>query len=94
MGKQDTIKLLMTIKVDSHAAVNECLSPGFSKASRHINVAVKALNKLRTAGVIEFEEVDSKVNLADALTKVLPKPLFDKHAEAMGVTRPPPTQDG
>jgi len=55
---------------------------------------VNALNKLRTAGVIEFEEVDSKVNLADALTKVLPKPLFDKHAEAMGVTRPPPTQDG
>ena len=55
---------------------------------------MNAPNRLQTAGVIEFEGGDSKVDLADALTRVLPKPLFDKHAEAMGVTRPPPTQDG
>ena len=61
-------------------------NPVHHKRSKHIGMRHHFLREKVEDGTISLDHVRSEENLADVLTKGLPKDVFEKHRENLGVT--------
>ena len=60
-------------------------SPGFHKKTRHIKRRFNSIRENVQDGDIEICKVYTDLNVADPLTKPLPRAKHDQHQNSMGV---------
>jgi hypothetical protein len=68
---------------DSTGALSVIHNPVLADFGRHIDVILHHLRERQDAGYVNFEYIPSNENVADALTKALPRPAFEQHRESM-----------
>ena len=74
-GDQPT-SIHCTIRGDNQGSIKLAVDPSYRRRTRHIDVHHHYVREQVEEGVIKLEYVQSKDNLADALTKPLPKPAL------------------
>ena len=70
---------------DNNAAISLAHGKEQSKRARHYALKVHFLNEQYELGTFMYEKVGTKDQLSDAFTKALPRDLFQKFREWMGV---------
>ena len=75
----------ISIRCDSAPTLAKVYSQIFNGKSRHLRVRHNTIRELIENGVISVEFVKSQLNLADHLTKGLPRDLVHKAAVGMGL---------
>ena len=73
---------------DNAAAVAIVQSPEQSKKAKHFQIKVAFLTDQFKRGVFEYKKCSTKDQLADVFTKPLPRDLFIKFRNWMGVLLP------
>jgi hypothetical protein len=73
---------------DNAAAVAMAQNPEQSKKAKHFQIKVAFLTDQYKRGIFEYKKCSTKDQLADAFTKALPRDLFNKFREWMGVLPP------
>ena len=76
----------LAIYADSSAAVGICKRSGIGRV-RHLAVAQLWVQERLRAGDFRLYKVAGAVNMADALTKHLPRDVMDRHLDGMSVIR-------
>jgi len=74
---------------DNAACIIVSQNPVNHDRSRHVDVKFRFLRERVRAGEIKLYKCWGPLNIADALTKSLPRPAFHKHAPFMYGTRCP-----
>lgn len=77
------VKLPMILEVDNKGAIDWVNSWTVGGRMRHIDVRHAFLRDLREDGLIEVKWISGLENSSDILTKNLPGPAFEKHAQAL-----------
>ena len=75
----------MTIFCDNTRAIALAKEPRFHKKNRHIKRRFNSIRENVQDGDIEICKVHTDLNVADLLTKPLPRAKHDQHQDAMGV---------
>ena len=70
---------------DNTAAIQLANNPSCQAKTRHINVAYHTIRDFIKDRSIEVNQVSSKENLADTLTKPLPAVAFEKIRSLIGI---------
>jgi hypothetical protein len=78
---------------DNNAAISLAHGKEQSKRAKHYQLKVHFLNEQFKNGTFSFEKVGTKLQLADAFTKALPREDFNRYREWMGVAKFP-SHDG
>lgn len=73
------------LHVDNEAAIAVAKNPEFHNRMKHIENKHHYLRQCVQEGIIDIRWVRSKQNMADMLTKALPKDLFEKLREKIGM---------
>ena len=68
---------------DSAGAISMCYNPVKRSASKHVDIADHYARELVARGVITISHKPTSEMVADALTKALPRQLFQKHIRHM-----------
>jgi hypothetical protein len=76
LGYQDLIKEPLVIKADSQTAEALSLDPTIHSRAKHLDVAYHWQRQQIERKIFEFEDIPSKENGADGLTKPLAKQLY------------------
>ena len=71
--------------VDNESAVKLAVNPVFHARTKHIDVRYHFIRDMVEKKQVEPARVDTKDNIADSLTKPVPKAKFDMCAEGMGL---------
>ena len=71
--------------VDNESAVKLAVNPVFHARTKHIDVRYHFIRDMVEKKQVELARVDTKDNIADSLTKPVPKAKFDMCAEGMGL---------
>jgi hypothetical protein len=71
---------------DNAGAIALSKNPVHHERSKHIGMRHHFLREKIEDGTISLDHVRSEENLADVLTKGLPKDVFEKHRQNLGVT--------
>ena len=75
----------MVIYCDNNGAIANAKEPRSHKNSKHIKHRVQSVHEHFKDGDVKICKVHTYVNVADTLTKPLPKAKHDKHQNSMGV---------
>ena len=84
MARDLGIELSIKVLTDAAAAIGIVRRRGLGKV-RHLDVTDLWLQERIRMKDLEVEKVDGKDNLADALTKILARPLLVKHLVGMNI---------
>ena len=76
---------MLTLFCDNTGAVALAKEPRFHKNTRHIKHCLKSNRENIQDGDIDICKVHTDLNVADQLTKPLPRAKHDQHQNAMGV---------
>jgi hypothetical protein len=74
---------------DNNAAISLAHGKEQSKRAKHYQLKVHFLNEQFRNGTFSFEKVGTKMQLADAFTKALPREDFNRYRDWMGVMKSP-----
>ena len=85
LAKDLAMDLDVVVFTDAAAAIGIVRRRGLGKV-RHLDVTDLWLQEKVRTGDIRVEKVAGTENPADALTKVLPRPLLVKHLSSMGLS--------
>jgi hypothetical protein len=75
----------MTIFCDNTGAITISKEPRFHKKTKHIKRRFNSIHNYIKDGDIELCKVHTDLNVADPLTKPLPRAKHDQHQDSMGV---------
>jgi hypothetical protein len=75
----------MTIFCDNTGAIAIAKEPRFHKKTKHIKRRFNSIREYVKDGDIEICKVHTDLNVADPLTKPLPRAKHDQHQDSMGV---------
>ncbi len=75
----------MTIFCDNTGAIAIAKEPRFHKRTKHIKRRFNSIREYVKDGDIEICKVKTDLNVADPLTKPLPRAKHDQHQDSMGV---------
>ena len=75
----------MTIKCDNQGAIKLLKNPIASQRSKHIDIQHHFVRERVARGEVAFTYCDTKIMVADIMTKALPKNKFDFCRINMGV---------
>ena len=75
----------ITIHCDSQSAIGRAQNNMYNGKSRHIRRRHNTIRQLLSSGVVAIDYVRSKDNIADPLTKGLPRELVDLASKGMGL---------
>ena len=75
----------MTLFCDNTGATALAKEPRFHKKTRHIKRRFNSIRENVQDGDIEICKVHTDLNVADPLTKPLPRAKHDQHQNSMGV---------
>ena len=75
----------MAIYCDNTSAIANAKEPRSHKNSKHIKRHFHTIREYVKEGDIKICKVHTDVNVADPLTKALPRAKHDQHQESMGV---------
>ena len=75
----------MTIFCDNTRAIAIAKEPRFHKKTKHIKRRFNFIREYVKNGDIEICKVHTDLNVADPLTKPLPRAKHDQHQDSMGV---------
>ena len=75
----------MTLFYDYTGAIALAKEPRFHKKTRHINSRFNSILENVQDGDIDIFKVHTNLNVADPLTKPLPRAKHDQHQNSMGV---------
>lgn len=78
-----------TIASDNQGAIALAKNPGNHGKSKHIDIQQHFVREMVEAGKIELVFVPTDLMIADGLTKPLPKAMFEKFREALGLVPSP-----
>ena len=70
---------------DSQSAIGRAQSTMYNGQSRHIRRRHSSIRQLISTGIITIDYIPSKDNIADPLTKGLPREVVDKSSRGMGL---------
>ena len=84
LQKQPTNSIV--INYDNRGAGQLALNPVFHARTKHIEIRHHYIRETQQNGTVHLKYVPTTSNIADVLTKPLPKPIFDTHRTSMGVT--------
>jgi len=74
------------LKCDNIGAVKLAKNPEFHKRSKHIDTRYLWIRERYINGELNIEHVSGNKQIADILTKPLPKPRFEELRSSMGLT--------
>lgn len=74
-----------TLSVDNEAAVRLAHNPEFHKRTKHIRIRHFFVRELVAEGAIDVERIGTAHQVADVLTKALPRPTFSSLCHALGL---------
>jgi hypothetical protein len=77
--------LRCTIRGDNQGSIKIATEPNYRRRTRHVDVHHHYVREEVENGTIKLEYVPSKENLADILTKPLPKPALATFTSALSV---------
>ena len=77
-------RLQGTVKSDSTAAIGIANRTGLGGRSRHVRVQYLWIQEAVQSKGLTLEKVNTKVNVADAMTKFINRESFEDHLAAMG----------
>ena len=75
----------ISIHCDSQSAIGRAQNTMYNGKSRHIRRRHNTIRQLLSSGIISIDYVKSKENLADPLTKGLPREQVEKSSRGMGL---------
>ena len=75
----------LTIFCDNTSAIAIAKEPRFRKKTKHIKCSFNSIHDYINEGDIEPCKVHTDLNVADPLTKPLPRAKHDQHQNSMGV---------
>ena len=75
----------LTIYCDNMGAIDNAQEPRSHKKLKHIKLRFHAIREYVEDGDIKICKVHTDLNVADPLTKALPRAKHDLHQNAMGV---------
>ena len=75
----------MKIFCDNTGAIALAKESGFHKRTKHIKRRFNSIRDLVHVGDIEICKIHTDLNVADPLTKPLPRAKHDQHQDSMGV---------
>jgi hypothetical protein len=75
----------MVIYCDNNGAIANAKEPRSHKNSKHIKSQFHSIREHVKDGDMKFCKVYTDLNVADPLTKALPKAKHDQHQNSMGV---------
>ena len=75
----------ISIHCDSQSAIGRAQNTMYNGKSRHIRRRHNTIRQLLSSGIITIDYVKSKENLADPLTKGLPREQVEKSSRGMGL---------
>jgi hypothetical protein len=82
----DTLEPQATIIYsDNQGAIALAKNPVFHGRSKHIDTQVHFTREMVTQGIVDLQWISTKDQIADGLTKALPKGEFVKFRDALGV---------
>lgn len=81
------------IRVDNQSAIKLSVNPEFHARTKHIELRHHYVRELVEDGQVELEYINTKENIADMLTKGLPRPQHEYLIEAIGMKRCIETSD-
>ena len=73
------------ISTDSRAAYTVIKNPHLEDNRKHIEVIYHHVREREAAGLVEFQWIPGRDNVADVFTKPLPRPAFDKCCAELAV---------
>ena len=73
------------ILLDNRSALDLAYNPEFHDRSKHIDMRHHWIRDILAADLVTLEWIPTSEMVADTLTKSLPRPLFQKFAESMGM---------
>ena len=73
------------IFADNQAAIKHAHSEGITARTKHFEIRLQHSRDLQKKGIINFTYIKSDDNIADALTKGLPRPAHERHAKGFGL---------
>jgi len=76
------------LKSDSTGVISLAVNPAFHQRSKHIRIQDFYVREQVDSGAIKTEHVQGKDNIADILTKPLPRNTFDRFRAMLGVHTP------
>ena len=71
---------------DNQAAVKLVEMPEQSKKAKHYQMKLQFLKDMRSEGIFRYDWISTKVQLADAMTKCLPRDSFCNFRNMMGMS--------
>lgn len=81
------LNTIPTLQVDNASAVRLARNPEFHQRTKHIDIKYHFVRDKFLSGEINVEHVDGEHQLADILTKALPKPRFEGLRKVLGVIK-------
>ena len=87
MGIQ--VEIALEINSDSSAAISGMSRLGLGKLMKHVQTKYLFLQELVRDKLIILVKIDTKLNVADVLTKNVTREILERHKRAMGLWIPP-----
>ena len=75
-----------TLYIDNASAVKLVKNPEFHKRSKHIEVRHYFVREKYLEGLLQVQHLEGENQIADIMTKPLPRVRFEKLREMMGLT--------
>jgi hypothetical protein len=74
-----------TIYGDNHGGISLARNALGHARTKHFDIKLRKCQELQEAGTVKFEEISTKANLADILTKPLSRDAFHRLAQGLGM---------
>jgi hypothetical protein len=74
-----------TVHEDNQSCIKQSQNPCDREGQKHIDVRAHYLREQTHAGNVVMEYVSTNLQIADCLSKNLPRPAFELHRKAMGL---------
>ena len=85
MEEVQNVKLPMTVMEDNQAAIAMIKNPVYHARTKHIDIRYHFIRELYQEGQIRLEYCPSSENIADLMTKPIPRVQFGKLCERLGL---------
>lgn len=72
-----------TLFVDNQSALKMIKNPEFHKRTKHIDIKFHYIREKFNEGVFKLEYINTRNQVADILTKPLPRPAFEFHRRVL-----------